>query len=74
MIRRGLGGASGNTPEDYEAQFVLDSGKVDLLHVAGITERERDYAKEYGSEALLALLQNAGSFPVTNPQRSSVVA
>src|ERR1700730_7057783 len=61
-------------PQHYEAQFVLDSGKVELLHVAGITERERDYAKEHGSEALLALLQNAGGFPVTNPLRSTVVA
>ena len=61
-------------PQHYEAQFVLDSGKVDLLHVVGITERERDYAKEHGSEALLALLQNAGGFPVTNPLRSTVVA
>ncbi len=60
-------------PLHYEAQFVLESGKVDLLHVVGITERERDYAKEHGSEALLALLQDAGSFPVTNPARPSVV-
>jgi hypothetical protein len=60
-------------PQHYEAQFVLDSGKVDLLHVVGITEQERDYAKEHGSEALLALLQDAGGFPVTNPLRSSVV-
>jgi hypothetical protein len=60
-------------PQHYEAQFVLDSGQVDLLHVVGITEQERDYAKEHGSEALLASLQDAGGFPVTNPPRSSVV-
>src|SRR5260370_13479515 len=38
-------------PLHYEAQFVLDSGKVDLLHVVGITQRERDYAKEHGSRS-----------------------
>lgn len=60
-------------PENYESQFSLASGKVDLLHVIGITEQERDYAKVHGSEALLELLRNAGAFPVTNPIRRPAV-
>jgi hypothetical protein len=60
-------------PEDYEPQFSLASGKVDLLHVVGITEPERDYAKANGSEALLDLLKRNGAFPVTQPTRTSVI-
>jgi len=57
-------------PESYGAQFSLASGKVDLLHVVGITEKERDYAKTNGSEALLKLLKIHGAFPVTDPNRA----
>jgi len=57
-------------PESYEAQFSLASGKVDLLHVVGITERERDFAKTNGSPALLELLKSGGAFPITDPNRA----
>ncbi len=57
-------------PSSYAAQFSLASGKVDLLHVVGITERERDYAKANGSAALLELLTSQGAFPVTDPNRT----
>jgi hypothetical protein len=60
-------------PEGYEPQFQLASGKVDLLHVSGITDDERDYAKEHGSSALLELLKRHGAFPVTDPARRSVI-
>lgn len=59
-------------PASYEAQFSLASGKVDLLHVVGITENERDYAKTNGSESLLELLKTRGAFPVTDPNRSGL--
>lgn len=61
-------------PINYEAQVVLASGKVDLLHVVGITEQERDYAKEHGSDELVSRLKAADAFPVTNPNRQSVIA
>lgn len=60
-------------PIDYPSQFSLASGKVDLLHVVGITEQERDYAKAHGSEALLQLLKERDAFPATDPDRACVV-
>ena len=59
-------------PNSYTSQFSLASGKVDLLHVVGITEKERDYAKANGSEALLRLLKERGAFPVTDPDRTCI--
>lgn len=56
-------------PNGYPSQFSLASGKVDLLHVVGITERERNYAKASDSEALLQLLTERGAFPITDPDR-----
>jgi hypothetical protein len=59
-------------PTSYPSQCSLISGKVDLLHVVGITEKERDYAKANGSEALLKLLKERGAFPVTDPDRTCI--
>jgi Suppressor of fused protein (SUFU) len=59
-------------PNSYSAQFSLSSGKVDLLHVVGITEKEREYAKTNGSEALLKLLKERDAFPVTDPDRTCI--
>ena len=59
-------------PSGYASQFSLASGKVDLLHVVGITENERDYAKAHGSGGLLSLLQGHGAFPVTDPDRTCI--
>jgi hypothetical protein len=61
-------------PGSYAAQFSLASGKVDLLHVAGITERERDYAKINGSPALFELLSSHGAFPITDPDRACLAS
>jgi hypothetical protein len=58
--------------DSYPTQFSLASGKVDLLHVVGITDKERDYAKERGSEELLKLLKDHGAFPVTDPDRRCI--
>lgn len=60
-------------PTSYPARFVLPSGKVDILHVVGITEDERDYAKANGSDALVALLQSRDAYPVTDPARACVL-
>ena len=59
-------------PDSYSPQFSLASGKVDLLHVVGITDKERDYAKARGPEELLKLLGGHGAFPVTDPHRRCV--
>jgi hypothetical protein len=59
-------------PISYPSQCSLISGKVDLLHVVGITEQERDYAKANGSEALLKILKERDAFPVTDPDRTCI--
>lgn len=60
-------------PKHYEARFVLASGKADFLHLVGITESERDYAREHGTEALVEKLAAAGSSSITDPARASAV-
>jgi hypothetical protein len=60
-------------PTHYEATFQLDSGLVDLLQVVGITEAERDWAKQHGTEKLVAMLAESNAFPITDPSRRSVV-
>lgn len=59
-------------PTNYPHTFVLDSGRVEFLQVAGITESEWHYGREFGSESLLTLLLEAGAFPVTDPKRRPV--
>jgi hypothetical protein len=61
------------TAAHYEPVFKLDSGQVDLLHVVGITASEREWAKQHGTEKLLAILAEQGAFPVTDPSRDAVV-
>ncbi|MEL7051793.1 MAG: suppressor of fused domain protein [Cyanobacteria bacterium J06588_5] len=60
-------------PEHYAASFKLLSGKVDFLHVVGITLSERDYAQAHDSERLIALLKSAMACPVTDAARKAVV-
>ncbi|MFC0682539.1 suppressor of fused domain protein [Lysobacter korlensis] len=59
-------------PEHYPATSSLASGKFDFLHVVGISESERDFAKDAGHEELVRKLSAAAAFPVTDPQRASV--
>jgi hypothetical protein len=60
-------------PTHYECSFRLESGQVDLLQVVGITEAERNWAKEHGTEDLVTILGQQNAFPVTDPSRKSVV-
>lgn len=55
--------------DHYDATFTLASGNVDLLHVVGITESERDYAKIHGTARLIEMLRKAEAFPITKPLR-----
>ena len=57
----------------YQSTFHLDSGRVKLLHLVGITEPEWLFAREWGTEALIDLLRTSGAFPVTDPSRDSAV-
>lgn len=60
-------------PEHYSHSFKLLSGKVDFLHMVGITQSERDYAQAQDSAQLLDKLKAAKAFPVTKPARIAVV-
>jgi hypothetical protein len=60
-------------PAHYPHTAQLPSGTIDFLHVVGITEAERDYAKEHSTQAMIDLLQSAGAFPITDPARNSPV-
>jgi hypothetical protein len=60
-------------PSHYASTVQLDSGIFEFLHVVGITEQERDYAKATSTEELIAMLQSHGAYPVTDPKRTTVV-
>ncbi|MDP1681117.1 MAG: suppressor of fused domain protein [Burkholderiales bacterium] len=60
-------------PEHYPSSFTVASGKVNLLHLVGITESERDFAKKHSSDTLVDVLKKNNAYPVTNPKRLSVV-
>ncbi|WP_340115206.1 suppressor of fused domain protein [Pelagibius sp. 7325] len=60
-------------PEHYEPSFVVPSGRVDFIHLAGMSDAELAYAKEHGSDRLAALMIEHGAFPVTDPARASIL-
>lgn len=55
----------------YQNSFELISGKVDLLHVLGVTKDEWAYAKEHGTSALHQELVTHKVYPITNRDRDS---
>jgi hypothetical protein len=59
-------------PGHYKASAQLDSGRFDFLHLIGITEREREFARMSSTEDLIARLEAGGAYPVTDPGRTSV--
>lgn len=56
----------------YPSSFGLASGKVDLLHLVGISESEHQFARVHSSTELIKLLRQRDAFPVTDPARKSV--
>jgi len=60
-------------PGHYEATVQLASGRFDFLHIIGITEQERDYAKATSTDDLIAKLERQGAYPVTDAKRASVL-
>lgn len=59
-------------PMHYESTVQLDSGLFDFLHVVGITEQERDYAKANSTEDLIEKLKMHGAYPVTDSKRTGL--
>ena len=60
-----------SSPVDMPKNFRQDSGSADFFLMSGITECERNFAKEQGSDALIKVLREETEFPVTNPIRES---
>jgi hypothetical protein len=62
-------------PEDggYPARFALPSGQVDMLMLLGITQREADFLRSQGAEAMLALLRHREVLPLTDVGRPSAL-
>ncbi|QJR13555.1 suppressor of fused domain protein [Usitatibacter palustris] len=60
-------------PTHFPSSFQLQSGRVDLLQVVGITEAEQEFAKEHGSDKLIEILAEADAYPVTSPSRASII-
>jgi hypothetical protein len=58
---------------NYPGHFTLASGRVDFLLLMGMTEREADFARTQGPEALLTLFHHHQLFPLTDPARISTV-
>jgi hypothetical protein len=66
-------GAVAGTALTYPAEFSLPTGRADILLMIGITERERDFVRAQGTEGLVTLLRHHEIFPLTLPERESLV-
>ncbi len=60
-------------PEMYPARFELESGKVDVVVLLGISERESEFVRTQGVEPFLTLLKHHGVWPLTSLGRVSFV-
>jgi suppressor of fused protein SUFU len=57
-------------PVSYEHNFSLPSGKVEILQFVGVTDNERDLARNEGFDILTKQLLKTNSFPITNLRRA----
>jgi len=60
-------------PDHYPPAFKLDSGRVEFLQFIGITASELEFAKATNSMELLGQLKSNGIYPVTDPNRRSIL-
>lgn len=58
-----------HAPESYPNSFQLPSGKVEILQFIGVTDEERDLARDEGFDVLRKKLLSKGNFPSTNLHR-----
>jgi len=61
-------------PDDPSRTFHLESGRVVVYTLVGVTEVEAGFARDQGGERLLEKLKARGAYPVTDPQRHSVIS
>ncbi len=60
-------------PAAFAESFELRAGRVDFYQLFGITEAEREFAKKESGDALEDLLRRHTAYPVTDPDRKSVL-
>ena len=58
---------------NFSEQQLLPSGQFQFLEFIGITEDEADFARNNGSDKLVALLTKRKAAPITDPSRESVL-
>jgi hypothetical protein len=56
-------------PVRYPRSFNLPSGRVEILQFLGVTDAERDFAKDFGFDALSERMTKDGTFPTTITDR-----
>jgi hypothetical protein len=61
-------------PDDATRTFHLESGRVRIYTLLGLTDAEAEVARDQGGDRLLDLLRGANAYPVTQPARRSVVS
>lgn len=60
------------TPTRFSPLLAQESGLADFIQVVGISEIERDFAKEQGNKQLIRWLKDNTTFPTTNPARDTM--
>lgn len=58
--------------DDAARTFHVESGRVSILTLLGLTDAEAAYAREKGGDRLVRLLRDQGAYPVTDPARPSL--
>ena len=58
---------------NFSERQLLPSGGFQFLEFIGITEGEADFARNNGSDKLLAVLTERKAAPITDPNRESVL-
>lgn len=59
-------------PTQLPSEFSIQSGQAALVQLIGITPDELEFAKKFGSSALLEQLEQHGAHAVTDPFRGSI--
>jgi hypothetical protein len=60
-------------PQNFPGRFQLPSGVVRIMQFVGITDEERDYARNHGMPELVKMMVAAQCYPETVPSRNSAV-
>lgn len=61
-------------PDHYQKSFTLCSGRVNFLHIIGITTEELKLAQANSSDELLAMLKTNGIYPTTDRNRECTMS